>query len=773
MSKGALQENQEGLKNIFSFLISFSIIILIIHAFFYCYTTLKISTNNLINNIILFFYRDLHLFSTPYLSLSVAYFFLIVYAFFSGANMSIENTIKLGKLEVKISKQNGWILFITGSITYFISPLWLTILNINVIFQSIFYCFLLLISFLLILLGGKFIIRVMDIDEDKDYFNEIQRSAFPQCELKIENAYSINIPTIYRFGKSLRHGWINIINPFRATAVMGTPGSGKTFSFINEFIRQHISKGFAMYVYDFKYPNLTKLTYNNYLLHKNNKSIFPVTPKFRMINFDDPRMSHRINPIKADTLTDMSDAYESAYTIMVSLNRTWSDKQGDFFVESPINFLTAVIWYLKIAEGGKYCTMPHAIEWCGRKTTDIIAIMATHKEIAGYMQPFYEALERGVYEQLEGQVSSVQIPLARLKSDDMYWVLSGNDFPHGLNINDPNEPIILCIGNNPDRQTVYSSSLSLINGRLIKNINKPKRKALSIIIDELPTIFFRGLDNLISTARSNKISTCIGYQDNTQLISNYGENEAKKIIRTVGNTISGQVNREAAKELQEMFGKNKQHKRSISAQTDGSLNVNVDEFEDYMIPESTIAQLSQGEFVGITADDVSQKNTYPVFFAKTNLDIDNIEKQEKTFKDLPQIYYFNDNQQFQKIAELLKSKISSSNIPLEIKKVLSQYISKIENFDFENKKDSKQAEMIIINLKQTLLSFHTFECDILLSTIDQYQRETMNERMKSNAEKIDKELDELIERELEKINKNPQFEHIRKMRNRILGINEL
>ena len=773
MAGGALQENQEGLKNVMWFMVIMAIVVLFFNTYFYCYAFYAPLIGNMaLDSVVDALNEKVGAFKSPWITIVLAYLLLFVYSYFSGANLSADGKMKVFGKEIAITKRRGVRLLLTGSVVFLLSPLWLYVRVESPALRFTVYIILLLSSILTLMLGAKMIHRVMDSEgDDEDFFNEIQRSAFPQCETLLENRYSVNIPMIYRYGKAFRKGWINIINPFRATSVMGTPGSGKSFAFINEFIRQHLRKGFSMYVYDYKFPTLTRLVYNNYLKNRKNRDIYPVMPVFRMINFDDPRLSHRINPIKASSLTDMLDAYESAYTIMVSLNRTWADKQGDFFVESPINFLAAVIWYLKIADGGRYCSMPHAIEWCGRNTTDIIAIMATHSEIASYMRPFYEALERGVYEQLEGQVSSVQIPLARLKSDDMYWVLSGDDFENGLNINDPDNPVVMCVGNNPDRQTVYSSSLSLINGRLIKNVNKPGRLPLSLIIDELPTIFFKGLDTLISTARSNKVSTCIGYQDNTQLVANYGENEAKKIIRTVGNTISGQVNRDAAQELQEMFGRNKQHKRNISTSSEGSVSVSVDEQQDYMIPASVIAQLSQGVFVGLTADEVRQKNEYPVFYAKTDLDIKAIDEEEKSFAEIPQVYIFNDERQFERIIKVLESERISKLYSEGVVDKARSHLRSLKGFDFKGGCDLPGAERIVKDLKKDLQSLGK-EGAKLASDIDRIQRMTINERMKANTERIDRELDELIEREINKINTDPRYENIKRMRNRILQIEE-
>ena len=764
MPTGALQENTEGLRTILWFLVIMAISVLAFNVYYYCYGFFgPIFGNEYLDGVVVFLRDRVGMFRSPWYSVGMAYFLLVVYAWFSGANLTVEDNVKFLFLDVSVTRKNGVSFFLSGSLVFIASPVWLYVPVTSDTLRLAVYLVLLLGGMLLLIFGAKLLHRIVDSMEDNDYFNDIQRSAFPQCEELIENKYSVNIPTIYRFGKAERHGWINIINPFRATSVMGTPGSGKSYAFINEFIRQHLRKGFCMYVYDYKFPTLSKLVYNNYLKNRNNRDVYPVKPVFRVVNFDDPRYSHRVNPLKASTLLDISDAYESSYTILVSLNRTWADKQGEFFQESAINFLTAVIWYLKLADGGKYCTMPHVIEFATRSSADIILAMATYPEIWSYVGTFYETLKRGVLEQLQGQVSSLQITIGRLKSNDMYWTLSGDDLENGLNINDPEHPVVLCLGNNPDRQTVYGASLSLINGRLIKNVNKQGRKPLSLIIDELPTIFFRGLDTLIATARSNKVSVCIGYQDNTQLIANFGENEAKKIIRTVGNTISGQVNRDAAQELQEMFGKNKQHKRSINTSSEGSVSVNIDEQEDFMIPASRIAQLSQGQFVGLTADDAAQRNPLPVFYAKTDLDIDAIKVEENSFVDMPQVYAFNDIKQMKRLYSLLTSDKVRSLSP-KAAEVAEHYAPMVSVFadsmEEGGRRDLPEVEIKLNSIEKELKKGGE-SCALLLDAVQKVRRMTIDDRMKENADRIGREVDELIARELHKIETDPRFESIR------------
>lgn len=302
------------------------------------------------------------------------------------------------------------------------------------------------------------------------------------------------LPTKFYYGKKWNNGWINIVNPFRATIVLGTPGSGKSFAVVNNYIRQHIEKGFSMYIYDFKFDDLSTIAYNHLLKHTDK---YGVKPKFYVINFDDPRKSHRCNPINPGFMTDISDAYESAYTIMLNLNRSWIQKQGDFFVESPIILLAAIIWFLKIYDNGRYCTFPHAIELLNKKYSDVFTILTSYPDLENYLSPFMDAWQGGAQDQLQGQIASAKIPLSRMISPQLYWVMTGDDF--SLDINNPKEPKVLCVGNNPDRQNIYSAALGLYNSRIVKLINKKGQLKSSVIIDELPTINRNDKSTSVST----------------------------------------------------------------------------------------------------------------------------------------------------------------------------------------------------------------------------------------------------------------------------------
>lgn len=389
---------------------------------------------------------------------------------------------------------------------------------------------------------------------------------------------------------------------------------------------------------DLPAPDLTMIAYNHML--NNQKGYGKNPPSFYVINFDDPEHSHRCNPIHPNFMTDIADAYESAYTIMMNLNRTWIQKQGDFFVESPIVLFAAIIWYLKLFEDGKYCTFPHAVEFLCRPYEQIFPILTSYPELENYLSPFIDAWQGGAAEQLAGQIASAKIPLSRMISPQLYWIMTGDDFT--LDINNPKEPKILCVGNNPDRQNIYGAALGLYNSRIVKLINKKGMLKSGVIIDELPTIYFKGLDNLIATARSNKVAVCLGFQDFSQLKRDYGDKEAAVVMNTVGNIFSGQVVGETAKTLSERFGKVLQKRQSISInRQDVSHSFNTQ--LDSLIPTSKISTLTQGMFVGAVSDNFDQRIDQKIFHAEIVVDSDAVNKETAAYQPIPVITDFDDD----------------------------------------------------------------------------------------------------------------------------------
>lgn len=466
-----------------------------------------------------------------------------------------------------------------------------------------------------------------------DVFNEENESFMQETRL-ITNEYSVNLPTRFYYKKKWHDGWINVVLPQRGCIVVGSPGSGKSYCVINQFIKQQIEKGYALYCYDFKFPDLSLIVYNHLL---KNKDKYKANVQFYVINFDDPRHSHRCNPINPTFMSDIADAYESAYVIMLNLNRTWIQKQGDFFVESPIVLFAAIIWYLKIYENGKYCTFPHAIELLNKPYSDIFTILTSYRELENYLSPFMDAWKGGAMEQLQGQIASAKIPLSRMISPSLYWIMSGDDFT--LDINNPDEPKVLCVGNNPDRQNIYSAALGLYNARIVKMVNRKGKLKCSILVDEVPTIYFKGLDTLIATARSNKVAVCLGAQDFSQLVRDYGEKEARVILNTVGNVFSGQVLGETAKNLSERFGKVLQQRKSVNM-TREDTSTSISTQLDSLIPASKISNLSQGMFVGSVCDSFQEKMEQKIFHCEIVVDNARVAAETKAYKPIPVITDF-------------------------------------------------------------------------------------------------------------------------------------
>jgi DNA-binding transcriptional regulator YbjK len=356
----------------------------------------------------------------------------------------------------------------------------------------------------------------------------------------------------------------------------------------------------------------------------------------------------------------------------LNLNKTWIQKQGDFFVESPIILLAAIIWYLRIYKGGQYCTFPHAIEFLNRKYEDIFPILTSYPQLENYLSPFMDAWEGGAADQLQGQIASAKIPLSRMISPQLYWVMTGNDFT--LDINNPKEPKILCVGNNPDRQNIYSAALGLYNSRIVKLINKKGQLKSSVIIDELPTIYFRGLDNLIATARSNKVAVCLGFQDFSQLKRDYGDKEAAVVMNTVGNIFSGQVVGESAKTLSERFGKVLQKRQSMTInRQDKSTSISTQ--MDSLIPQSKISTLTQGMFVGAISDNFDERIEQKIFHAEIVVDNAKVATETKAYQKLPVVADFTDENGNDTMQEMIDW--NYNQIKADVKQIVADELKKI------------------------------------------------------------------------------------------------
>ena len=619
----AQEDDLRALGKVMDFMRGISVIFLLINCYWFCYEAFQQwhFTLGIIDKILMNFQRTTGLFS----SILWTKLFCVVFLTLSCLGTK-------GVKEEKITWSKIWTVLFSGFVFFFLNW-WLLALPIGKVGAATLYIFMLSIGYICLLMGGVWMSRLLKNNLMDDVFNTENESFMQETRL-MENEYSVNLPTRFYYKKKWNKGWINVVNPFRASMVLGTPGSGKSYAIVNNYIKQQIEKGFAMYIYDYKFPDLSGIAYNHLLQHLD---AYKVKPQFYVINFDDPRKSHRCNPINPTFMTDISDAYESAYTIMLNLNRSWIQKQGDFFVESPIILLAAIIWFLKIYENGKYCTFPHAIEFLNRPYAQIFPILTSYDELANYLSPFMDAWEGGAQDQLQGQIASAKIPLSRMISPALYWVMTGDDF--SLDINNPNEPKVLVVGNNPDRQNIYSAALGLYNSRIVKLINKKKQLKSSVIIDELPTIYFRGLDNLIATARSNKVAVCLGFQDFSQLTRDYGDKESKVIQNTVGNVFSGQVVGETAKTLSERFGKVLQQRQSMTInRNDKSTSISTQ--MDSLIPASKISNLTQGMFVGAVSDNFDERIDQKIFHAEIVVDSAKVSAEMKVYQPIPVIVNF-------------------------------------------------------------------------------------------------------------------------------------
>lgn len=610
-------ENEQALRTIIDFTRLMSVVMLLLHIYFLCYSAFDAwgMTSPMVEHVLKGVYQT-GWFTGVWKSKSIAMGLLCISLI--GAH---------GKKNENVNVKFLLLGLIIGLIVYYSSVLVLHT-TFKPTTQTIVYTTLTVVGYLGVLMAGTWLSRWIKRRLTKDIFNK-RNESFPQEERLLENEYSINLPAQYNLKGVLRKSWINIINPFRGLLVIGTPGAGKSYFVIRHIITQHIRKGFTMFIYDFKFDDLSRIAYNALL--KNAKA-YSIKPKFYVIDFD--RILHRCNPLDPATMEDITDATESSRTIMLGLNRDWIKKQGDFFVESPINFVTANIWFLRKYQDGKYCTLPHLIELMQLEYKTLFKLLRSEPEIEVLINPFESAYRNEAMEQLEGQIASAKIGMARLSSPQLYYVLSGNDFT--LDVNNPKEPKIVCVGNNPQKQQIYGAVLSLYISRVIKLVNRKKQHKCSLVFDEFPTIYFNGMDGLIATARSNKVATTLAVQDYSQLKKDYGRDQAEVIMNIVGNVISGQVVGETAKTLSERFGRIVQERESISInRTDTSISRSTQ--LDAAIPASTIATLSSGEFVGTVADDPENKISLKVFHNEIMNDHDAIRREEESYTTIPAV----------------------------------------------------------------------------------------------------------------------------------------
>ena len=656
------EDDLRALAKIMDFLRAVSIILVVMNVYWYCYEAVRLWGVDIgvVDRILMNFNRTAGLFHS-----------ILYTKLFAVILLALSCLGTKGVKGEKITWERIWAVLAAGFVLFFLNW-WILALPLPIEAVTALYILTVGGGYVCLLMGGLWMSRLLKHNLMEDVFNNENESFMQETRL-LTNEYSVNLPTRFYYKKKWNNGWINILLPQRASIVLGTPGSGKSFAVVNSYIKQQIEKGYSMYLYDFKFSDLSTIAYNHLMNHTEG---YKVKPKFYVINFDDPRRSHRCNPIHPDFMEDITDAYESAYTIMLNLNKTWVQKQGDFFVESPIILFAAIIWYLKIYQNGKYCTFPHAIEFLNRRYEDIFPILSSYPELENYLSPFMDAWLGGAAEQLQGQIASAKIPLSRMISPQLYWVMSDSEFT--LDINNPEEPKILCVGNNPDRQNIYGAALGLYNSRIVKLVNKKGKLKSSIIIDELPTIYFKGLDNLIATARSNKVAVLLGFQDFSQLVRDYGDKEARVVMNTVGNIFSGQVVGETAKTLSERFGKVLQKRQSISInRQDVSTSINTQ--MDALIPPSKIPSLTQGMFVGSVADTFDERIEQKIFHCEIVVDAEKVKREEKDYKPIPIITDFTDEDGIDRMKERVQE--NYNRIKEDVKQIVKDELERIANDD--------------------------------------------------------------------------------------------
>ena len=573
----------------------------------------------------------------------------------------------------------------------------------------------------------------------KDRFN-FENESFEQCQEKQENKYSVNIPMRYYYKGKFRKGWVNIVNPFRGTWVVGTPGSGKTFSVIEPFIRQHSAKGFAMVVYDYKFPTLATKLYYHYL--KNTSDPNGVTPKnmkFNVINFVDVEHSRRVNPIQQKYIGNLAAAQETAETLVDSLQKGKKEGGGgsdQFFHTSAVNFLAACIYFFvnynrtpydkegnklfaEVVEDpetkhkklsgrvfadeahkvqvepdhwlGEFSDMPHVLAFLNLAYEEIFEILLTDPEIHPLLGPFKTAFDNNAMEQLEGMIGTLRVQTSRLATKESFWIFHRDGDEFDLKVSDPANPCYLVIANDPEMESIIGALNALILNRLTTRVNSGmgKNVPVSIIVDELPTLYFHKIDRLIGTARSNKVSVALGFQELPQLEADYGKVGSQKIITTVGNVVSGSAR---AKETLEwlsgdIFGKVVQMKKGVTIDRDRT-SINLNENMDNLVPASKISDMPTGWICGQVARDfivtkIGRGDTMNIqeseefqtskFYCKTDFDMKEIKEEEAGYKTLPKYYDFGTSDNRERILSANFRKVNKE-VDMMVDKIYKEFL---------------------------------------------------------------------------------------------------
>lgn len=491
----------------------------------------------------------------------------------------------------------------------------------------------------------------------KDKFN-VENESFEQSKELMDTPYSVNIPMLYYHKRRVNKGYLNIVNPFRATLLIGTPGSGKSYSIVNPFIKQMLAKGFAMAVYDFKFPDLGKIAYYHYLLNRKRGALKDF--KFHVINFNSVEHSRRFNPLKPEYLPTLADATETAEALLQSLTK--SDKESgaaQFFTQSAVNFLASCIFFLSRHQNGRYSTFPHVLAFINLSYDEIFEMLFSEPQLMSLLSPFKSAYKNRAFDQLEGQIGTLKINVGRLATRETFWVLSGDDFE--LKISDPANPAVLIIANDPATQSINSACNALILNRMTKLINSKGNRPCGLIIDESPTLYVHKVENLIATARSNKIAVLLGLQELPQLRQQYGRETADTICSVAANVISGSVrNKDTLDWLEKLFGKVRQQKEGLNIDRSRT-SVSLTEEMGSLIPASKIATLAAGEVVGQVAFDNTTydgKHINSTYNCKINLDTNLIAKEEEMYVDMPLFYNFGNDSEKNSILDKNFAKIN-------------------------------------------------------------------------------------------------------------------
>jgi len=477
-------ENQQALRSTIDLLRKASVVLLLLHFYIFCYAAFEQwgLTTRIVHDMLTGF-SNTGLFNNLHLSKAMALGILV-----------ISLIGERGKKEEKIKPKTIIQYLVCGLALYFGSG-FLFYLSLAAANLAVLYIATTGLGFILIMAGGAKVSRLIKINLGKDIFNE-ENESFPQQEERLDNPYSLNFPATYNLKGQLRKMWISVVNPFRASLIIGGPGAAKSVGLIRPSIYQMIEKGYTLFLYDFKFPDLTLIAYNALQQYKGS---FKKPPGFYVVNFDDLSVAHRCNPLEPSTMLDITDASEAARTILLGLNRDWIRKTGDFWVESACNFVTACIWYLRKYKDGAYCTLPHVIELMGTGYDELFPVLQSEPTIEGLVNVFASAYQHRALEQLEGQIASAKIAMARLTSPQLYYILSGDDF--SLDINNPDDPKIVAVGNNPSKVQIYGAVLSLYITRVGRLVAKKGMEKCGIICDEFSSIFWNGIENLIAIAR--------------------------------------------------------------------------------------------------------------------------------------------------------------------------------------------------------------------------------------------------------------------------------